>query len=586
MLFAVAVVLGQTGMGGAAPWYGVWGTYFGGSSQPYSLRVLTIDPGGPVDRVGLRSGDLIDLRDQTLGQRFELLGQPLNGQALRLSVSRGSTRTLAVVMPTRLDFTRFWNYLLMDFGSFWLLLFATVIAWRRPYVHGNLLLATVLAFVAIGTIALPAAFAAPWSWTSIVLGIVGQVLPLSMALWAAFASSFARPLSLPRRISLGLCYAFVAVDMIVGTGTPDLTIGLAPLIATITLWFDPVFFLGPLWTILTYAIMAMALVCSGLAVAASRGVDRSRALWSLVPLAGLYCALQWSGSGFQFMSYAWELVAAYIFGIALVVTPLVLTYVALNRRLIDVGFALNRTVVFAAVSAIVIAAFVLVEWAASEWFAGLNHRASAVIGMIVALALGMSLRYIHKYVDRFVDRVFFRKRHDDEAALRNFAHEAAFINDRDILLQRAVATVKQHTDATDAVILVRDGTAIYALAGQDECEDVSENDAAIVALRAWGKPVDLHTIDDTQVRGEWAFPMISRGDLLGLLVCGPKRDGEAYAPDEADALRALAHGVGTALDTLMTRNDRALDSLRQTQTLILERLDMLAIRANGGGAAT
>jgi hypothetical protein len=167
--------------------------------------------------------------------------------------------------------------------------------------------------------------------------------------------------------------------------------------------------------------------------------------------------------------------------------------------------------------------------------------------MAVALGLGLSLRYIHKYVDRFVDRVFFRKRHDDEAALRRFAHEASYISDRSVLLERAVRAVKEHTTADDAAILVRSGAAAYTFALDGERTKVSENDPGIVALRAWHKPVDLHEVKDSELRGEFAFPMISRGELIGTLICGPKRDGEAYAPDESDALLALAHGVGTAL---------------------------------------
>jgi hypothetical protein len=42
-------------------------------------------------------------------------------------------------------------------------------------------------------------------------------------------------------------------------------------------------------------------------------------------------------------------------------------------------------------------------------------------GPAVALALGLSMRFIHKYLDRFVDRVFSRKRHEDAAARRSFA---------------------------------------------------------------------------------------------------------------------------------------------------------------------
>jgi len=53
-------------------------------------------------------------------------------------------------------------------------------------------------------------------------------------------------------------------------------------------------------------------------------------------------------------------------------------------------------------------------------------------------------------------------------------------------------------------------------------------------------------------------------------VCGPKRDGEAYAPDESEALLALADGVGMALDTFSGQRDGVLESVRETQALMLQ----------------
>src|SRR5271163_4528390 len=131
--------------------------------------------------------------------------------------------------------------------------------------------------------------------------------------------------------------------------------------------------------------------------------------------------------------------------------------------------------------------------------------------MVVALALGLSIGFIQKYIERVVDVVFFRKRHEDEAALRRFAHEASYISDRSTLLERAVKTVKEHTAADDATILVRDGEAPYAFA-MDGGAKVSQDDPGIIALGAWHKPLDLQEVKDSQLRGELAFPMISRGE--------------------------------------------------------------------------
>jgi GAF domain-containing protein len=50
--------------------------------------------------------------------------------------------------------------------------------------------------------------------------------------------------------------------------------------------------------------------------------------------------------------------------------------------------------------------------------------------------------------------------------------------------------------------------------------------------------------------GLLAFPMIIRGQLIGMLLCGPKTEDDTYAPDERDALSAVAMAVGHALDGL------------------------------------
>jgi hypothetical protein len=316
-----------------------------------------------------------------------------------------------------------------------------------------------------------------------------------------------------------------------------------------------------------------------LAIAAAQGIERRRAAWLLVPPALLVLTrYALDTAAIHLHSYAAYLSINYLYSLVLFSTPLVVTYVALNRRLIDIGFVLNRAAVFGIVSAIVIGAFILVEWAAGQWLVNASHTTSVVVGMVVALALGLSMRYIHQYVDVFVDRVFFRKRHDDEAALRRFAGETAYISDRDILLNRAIREVLAHTDADDAMILVRDDAPGYVSRGNGALARVDPNDPGIVALKAWSKPVNLHSLEDSQLHGELAFPMISRGDLVGALLCGPKRDGEAYAPDESDALLALARGVGTALDTLSQHNGDAIASLQAMQALILEELRSLARR--------
>ncbi len=558
-LVQVAGVLDSTGMNGVPPWQGSLGATTGASSEPFNLAVTSVDPAGPAARAGLHQGDLIDIRANSLVERYFLFDVPLNGRPLILSVRRGSLQRELTVIPRAAILM--WSFWLITFSVFWLLLFATLIAWRGAVLPQMRLLSLWIAtFVLTGALI---GFATPWAWAYILQSTaLYMVGPLSMALLAAFASGFAQPLSPARRITQGLCYTFLAIFT---------AISLVGTAGVITLQFDPLpFVAGNAGLIFVAAGVLMAALCGLLAIAASRGVERQRAVWTLVPLAAVFCFFV-IGLATSSSSRA-TIVVSLAFTLVLLTTPIALTYAALSRRLIDVGFFLNRATVFTMVSAIVIGAFVLVEWAASAWLAGATHITGAFIGMIVALGLGVSLRYIHTYVERFVDLVFFRKRHEDESALRAFAHEASYISDRATLLDRAVQTVKAHTGADDVAVLVRDGDAVYAVAPDDRAAKASENDPGIVALRAWNKPIDLHVFPHSLLRGEFAFPMISRGNLVGVLVCGPKRDGDAYAPDESEALLALARGVGMALDTLTSQNNDLMESIRDTQALMLQGL--------------
>ena len=78
---------------------GIWGNTLAASSEPFHLRVSSIDPGRASDRGGLRQGDLIDVRRNSPIERFGLFGQPPAGRRVTLWVQRGSSQTTLEVTP-------------------------------------------------------------------------------------------------------------------------------------------------------------------------------------------------------------------------------------------------------------------------------------------------------------------------------------------------------------------------------------------------------------------------------------------------------------------------------------------------------
>jgi hypothetical protein len=570
VLLAIADILCAVGMGGASPWRGRVGANW--DQYPFGVHVLTVQPGGPAAQAGLRVGDVIDLRHSSLQDRY-FMDQAgyIDGRPIILWVDRGAVHKRIVVTPVAVTEAANGSLsrLLLTFSVYapvvltlWLILFASVIAWRRSESPEMRLLASALILLGANN-AISGYWTTPWLWSGVARDIASDFLDkLALALWIALASTFGRPLSTGRRIVAWLGYGALVVCV---AQSLCRSVGLA------TLWYDwnlPVIpaqsLTGTTWAF--YIPLLAASVATILAVRATRHDDRKRAAWILASLALLWLAPQLGLLiSFTKLSYFSVTLVGNLPLAIQVLAPAALTYAALSRRIIDIGFVLNRSLAFAMVSAIVVLTFFAVEWAAGTWFAGMTHTTSAIVGLVVALGLGLSLRFIHGNVDRLVDRVFFRKRHEDVEALRRFAHEAAYITDRATLLDRTALEVRDRTDAQYvSILLLNDMRRSYvSVAANGERADVGENDPGIVALRSWHKPVEIHTLTNSALRGEYAFPMVARGTLVGVLISGPKRDSEAYASDEYEALRLLAQGVGAALYALEREAADPLVALRE-----------------------
>jgi hypothetical protein len=73
--------------------------------------------------------------------------------------------------------------------------------------------------------------------------------------------------------------------------------------------------------------------------------------------------------------------------------------------------------------------------------------------------------------------------------------------------------------------------------------------------------------------------MVARARLVCVLVLGPKRSGEPFAPDEADAIADLAHGTGLALDNLSLRSaerNEILEAIRVSNAPVIEAINELS----------
>ncbi|MHB1897812.1 MAG: GAF domain-containing protein [Metallibacterium sp.] len=232
-------------------------------------------------------------------------------------------------------------------------------------------------------------------------------------------------------------------------------------------------------------------------------------------------------------------------------------YAVLRHRVVDVSFVLNRALVYAATTSLVLGLFALLESLIER--TTLGHDASLLLELAVPLGLGAALSTVHRRIEAVVERFFFRHQYRAEIALRRFAQECAFVTQPENLFDLTVDQIARHAGAPRVALYERTAEAYVCIRQQGEPalpEQVTTDDLAFVGLRARNAELDL---DDTQSqlgRDGYAFPLMLRGTLLGALVVG-QRPGEHYAADERELLFHVAHEVGAALFALRARESQA-----------------------------
>jgi K+-sensing histidine kinase KdpD len=255
-------------------------------------------------------------------------------------------------------------------------------------------------------------------------------------------------------------------------------------------------------------------------------------------------------------------------------------YTILRHRVVDFTVILNRTLVYAVTTSLLLGLFALFESLIER--SALGHDASLMMELAVPLGLGVSLSTVHRRIDSLIDRLVFRRQYREEVALRQFARECAFVTQPESLLDLAIDQIALHAGVPWLAMYeyTPDGYSRVRQRGtQDLPPQVAADDLALVKLRAHDPEVNLHEAPSAIGRDGYAFPLRVRGHLLGVLVVGP-RPGEHSVAEERELLAHVAHEVGAALFALRAEasearaqaSDVQLRELRAREKTLLEAL--------------
>ena len=532
----------RAGIAGELTWGGVT-TVPDPQAKPGFLRVTEVAPGGPAARAGVMAGDYLTnersydyYRRGNVGERFNftldrqgvqserhVIAEP---QPLTEAFRQGNSKTLLNILAVIVS-----------------MLIGCSILWRGWGNKTAMLLGAAMVTMGIAGIRLPPWASEPWlavpMLSLIAVGISGVhlLLPFAMRLF----EEYAQPLP---RWHWQVAYAWLAIMACFTVAFASDFVGLTGYLSGIG---------GS--SKATPVVLGVSLVASTAYLVAgwlrSTGAPRNR--MALIVLALLAYTLgimvtYWSiAQTYDFFAAGWiGYVNAIMMGL---IAPGALAYAVLRHKLFDLGFAINRTLVFGAVGVLLLVSFALIEWAIKQAIPKVWYGGSVYISAGIAVGLYLTFNRVHHRVEHAIERLFFRNWQLNEAALKRFVAAAAHVEKPEALGGHFTTELGRFTGGAAVLLYARTPEGNYASAAGDE---IDADDPALSAMRAErGEVVPAEL--GSPLQAALALPMMHQAALAGFVLLGPKPSGEDYRPDEIEVLGWATQQVGLDLQAIRVR---------------------------------
>lgn len=239
-----------------------------------------------------------------------------------------------------------------------------------------------------------------------------------------------------------------------------------------------------------------------------------------------------------------------------IVMPLCLLYAILKRHVIDVRFVISRTVVYAAITTLVVVVIGVVDWLTSAY---LNQaRVAMAIDAVVTIALAFVLHRLYRRIESTVDFLLYRRKHRAETYLLRLAKTLLRSEHEQTIDRELVQAPYEKLELTMAALFrAHDGSfAVACAAGWDlHSPPVIDREHELVRFlntersRLAIRDLRTHIAEEFESAGTspaFAIPIFQGDELAAFAVYGIHRDGTQLDPDEIETLEHLCEVAAQA----------------------------------------
>lgn len=223
---------------------------------------------------------------------------------------------------------------------------------------------------------------------------------------------------------------------------------------------------------------------------------------------------------FQFVLVA-QLLVLTIYTLVLLIFPFSFAVAILRYGLFDISIALNRTLVYGALTGIIVALYVVVVGGLS---AILQVEGSPIIAVLATGLIAVLFQPLRAALQRTVNRLMYGERDDPAAVLSQLGRRLEKTEAPEATLSTIVETITQALRLPYAAIVLKEGNEfkIVSEAGSDQTVGPERGAAQ-------------------------RFPLTHQSELIGQLIVAPRPAEDAFSPAEQHLLRNIAGQAGSAV---------------------------------------
>jgi serine phosphatase RsbU (regulator of sigma subunit) len=272
-------------------------------------------------------------------------------------------------------------------------------------------------------------------------------------------------------------------------------------------------------------------------------------------------ALIWLASPFIGEQIIWD---PGLFLPLMMIFPMAVGAAIVRYRLWDLEIIINRTLVYSALTLILSGIFILSILGSQLLLMGLLQRATLVSVALSSIISTLLFNPLRMRIQNFVDQRFFRHKYDVAQALVSFQGKVRDTIELDVLKTGLVAVISETMEPTTVTLCTCDtgnDANHFFIEEDDPLRQVLLTTQDVVEVNK----LAVHSPALQQLRRDKytkTIPLVSQGELIGVVNLGPKRSGQAYTMDDRRLLMILAAQVAPAL--------RIANLVRQYQGKVIE----------------